>query len=124
MQQALEVRPRRDKERIMTMVLEGEIGLTEMADVSEMLFRLMVDDVKRIIIDMSGVTHFDYRGVKHLIRHADSFRMLSGDLKLAGLSPYLHAIFKSAGGVDAFDYFATSQDAKASYLRAVFVQGG
>lgn len=122
--EVVQQRPGRAKRRIMTMVLEGEIGLSEMADISEMIFRLSLEDVHQLILDLSGVTHFDFRGVKHLVRHADAFRMLSGDIKLAGLSPYLHAIFKSAGAVDAFDYYASPRDARTSFDRAVLVQGG
>ena len=101
--------------RVLTMVLDGEIGLTEVGDVSDMLFRLSLDGVARLVLDLSGVTHFDFRGVKHLVRHAESLRLLGGDLKLAGLSPYLFAIFRSAGAHDAFDYFAEAQAARAAF---------
>ncbi len=97
----------------MTMVLEGEINGLEMGDIAEMIFQLSADGVTQLVIDMSGVTHFDFRGVKPLMRRADVFRELGGDIKLAGLSPYVHAIFRSAGANDAFDYFATPEDAVA-----------
>ena len=100
---------------VLTMVLDGEIGLSEIGDVSDMLFHLTLDGVNRLVLDLSGVTHFDFRGVKHLMRHAESYRLLGGDLKLAGLSPYLFAIFRSAGAHDAFDYYAAAAAARAAF---------
>lgn len=102
----------------MTMVLEGEINGVEMGDIAEMIFQLSADGVTQLVMDMSGVTHFDFRGVKPLMRRADVFRELGGDIKLAGLSPYVHAIFRSAGANDAFDYFATAEDAVAFVTQA------
>lgn len=108
--------------RIMTMVLEGEIGLDEMDDVTAMLLRLSKGGVARVVIDFSEVAHFDYRGVRPLMRHAEVFREKGGDVRLAGLSPYLHAIFRSAGAHEAFDYFADVTDARRSFERAVLTQ--
>ena len=104
--------------RTMTMVLEGEINGVEMGDIAEMIFQLSADGVTQLVMDFSGVTHFDFRGVKPLMRRADVFRELGGDIKLAGLSPYVHAIFRSAGANDAFDYFATAEDAVAFVAQA------
>lgn len=110
-------RPMQGVGRVMTMVLEGEIDATEMNDIGEMLFRLSMDGVHRLVIDFAGVTHFDFRGVKPLLRRADVFRELGGDIKLAGLSPYVFAIFRSAGGHQAFDYFSSKAEALASFER-------
>jgi anti-anti-sigma factor len=109
--------------KVMRMVLEGELSREEMADIGDMLFRLTSSGVVNVVIDLSEVSHFDYRGVRPLMRHAEVFRELGGDLRLAGLSPYLFAIFRSAGANDAFDYFASVDDAVASFNRSIFVQG-
>lgn len=109
--------------RIMTMVLDGELDRAEAADVVQMLGRLAQDGVIEVVIDFSGVTHFDYRAVKPLVARAEAMRVLGGDLKLAGLSPYLHAIFRSAGAHDSFDYFAQATDAARSFERGVLLYG-
>jgi anti-anti-sigma factor len=103
------------------MVLEGEIGKDEVPDLGAMLFRIAARGVTRVVIDFAGVTHFDFRGVKPLLQRAELFREAGGDLKLSGLSPYLHAIFRSAGGAGAFDFFSTRRDAEAAFDRSVFV---
>ena len=108
-------------DRPMTMVLEGEIGKDELPDLGAMLFRIAARGVTKVVIDFTGVTHFDFRGVKPLIERAELFREAGGDLKLSGLSPYLHAIFRSGGGAGAFDLFASRRDAEAAFERGVFV---
>ncbi len=109
--------------KVMRMVLEGEISRDELADIGDMLFRLTTSGAVNVVIDFTEVTHFDYRGVKPLMRKAEVFRELGGDVRLSGLSSYLLAIFRSAGANDAFDYFASVEDAVASFNRAIFVQG-
>ncbi len=103
------------------MVLEGEIGRDELPDLGAMLFRIAARGVTRVVIDFAGVTHFDFRGVKPLVERAELFRRAGGDIKLSGLTPYLHAIFRSAGGSGAFDFFVDTRDAVQAFERAVFV---
>ncbi len=109
--------------RVMRVVLEGELGRDEHLDVSRLLFRLTQAHVHRVVLDLSAVTHFDYRGVRPLMRSAEVLRELGGDLVLCGLSPYLFAIFQSAGAAEAFDYHATQADAVASFERAGVAPG-
>jgi anti-anti-sigma regulatory factor len=112
---------RPSNDRPTTMVLEGEIGKDELPDLGAMLFRIAARGITRVVIDFQGVTHFDFRGVKPLLQRAELFREAGGDLKLSGLSAYLHQIFRSAVGDGAFDYFADRRDAEAAFERGVFV---
>ena len=109
--------------RVMTMVLEGELDRADVQQVVDMLGRLTEQSVTEVVIDLSEVTHFDYRGVRSLVRRAEVFRELGGDIKLAGLSPYLHAIFRSAGAHDSFDYFSQPAEAVRSFERGVLLYG-
>jgi anti-sigma B factor antagonist len=113
----------RKVEQPTTMVLEGEIGKDELPQLADMLFRLAHRGVTRIVIDFDGVTHFDFRGVKPLLQRADLFRQAGGDIKLSGLSPYLHAIFRSAGGSGAFDFFAAKTEAVTAFQRGASTGG-
>ncbi len=101
----------------MTLYLEGEIGQPEWADISAQLFRYANRRVRHVVIDFTDVSHLDYRVVRPLMARADSFRAVGGDVKLSGLSPYLAAIFRSAGAHEAFDTFASAAEATASFRR-------
>ena len=109
--------------RIMTMVLEGELDRADVQDITDMLARKTLEGVVEIVIDFEDVTHFDYRGVKPLVNRAEELRELGGDIKLSGMSPYLHAIFRSAGAHDSFDYFSQSEEAVRSFERGVLLYG-
>lgn len=109
--------------KAMTMVIDGEIGRDEMSEIGEMLITLSMDGVTDLVIDLKGVTHLDYRAVPALVRRAEVFREIGGDIKLANLSAYLFTIFQAAGAHDEFDYFADVSDAQRAFRDAVMVQG-
>ena len=56
--------------------------------------------------------------MRPLVARAEVFRRAGGDVKVCALSPYLHAIFRSAGAHEAFDYFAAAPEAQAAFERA------
>lgn len=100
------------KQRVVTCALEGEIGEKELVELGDQLFRYASQGAFGVVLDLSEVTHFDYRGVKPLLARAELFRKAGGDIKLCGLSPYLLAIFRSTGVHDRFDYFGSAAEAR------------
>jgi anti-sigma B factor antagonist len=115
MQESIREVEARAPSRTMTVVLEGEISHADWEDLADHLFRLAHRGITQVVIDFSGVSHLDYRAVKPLSARTEIFRKAGGDVRLAGLSPYLHAIFRSAGANDTFDYFADTLDAVKSF---------
>ncbi len=115
--------PSVDSGRVVTMVLEGEICEREHRQVLEMLFRTASRGVCRVVLDLTEVSHFDYRGVRPLMARAELFRSAGGDLKLCGLSPYLKAIFRSAGAHDAFEYYDEPHEARGAFEPAPAAHG-
>ena len=102
---------------VMTLYLEGEIAQKEWVEVTAQLNRYADRRVRHVVVDFTEVSHLDYRMVRPLIARKDSFRALGGDLKLSGLSPYLLAIFRSAGVYDAFVSYPSATEAVASYRK-------
>ena len=60
-----------------------------------------------LVLDLSDVSHLDYRGVPWLVSQAEEYRQRGGDVKLAGVSRYLLAILRAAGAHDAFEIYPT-----------------
>ncbi len=113
---AAEVVQRLDSERAVTVVyLDGELGLAELDEVGRELFRLVHSRRVRVVLDLSCVPHADYRGVRALVARAELFRRAGGDLKLSGLSPYLDAIVRAAGGHGKIERYATAADARDAF---------
>lgn len=102
-------------ERVVTLQLDGELGLPELAQIGDELFRLMHHGRRRLVLDFSSVAHLDYRGVRQLMARAELFRGAGGDLKVSALSPYLKAIFRAGGAHGSFELYATAEEAQAAF---------
>jgi anti-sigma B factor antagonist len=98
-------------ERAFTMMLEGELGKCELKELDTQIAELSVRGRRRIVLEFSDVTHFDYRAVPRLVARANHLRELGGDLKLCAMSPYLRTIFKAAGAHTAFEFYSQLEDA-------------
>ena len=94
---------------------EGEMGQMELAHLGEELFRLAHRGVNRVVVDLAGVDHVDYRGLKAMASRARLLRGAGGGIKLAGLTPYLAAIFRAAGVEDEFEMYRTAEEAKLAF---------
>lgn len=99
---------------------EGEMGDMELAHIGEELFRLNSHGYNRVVLDLTNVSHIDYRGLGHLSVQTRGLRAGGGDLKLTGLSNYLAAILRAAGYEDAFETYASIDDAKRAFLSSFF----
>jgi anti-sigma B factor antagonist len=102
-------------EEVLTMHVEGELDAQDMAEIGAELFRLAHRGYRRIVLDLGGVSHVDYRGVKPLAARAELYRRGGGDIKLCGVSAYLYDILRAAGVHEAFDVRGTAEDAKAAF---------
>ena len=105
------------RERVVTLVLDGELTQKELAQVGQELFRLAHRGHRKLVLDLTDVSHLDYRGVRPLAARAGVFRQAGGDIKLAGPSAYLKAIFRAAGAQDDFEVFETPEHARAAFER-------
>jgi len=107
--------PRR---RVITLCAEGELGEQQLVQIGEELFRLAHRGHYCVVLDLTDVSHLDYRGVRPLLSRAVLFRQAGGDIKLCGLSPYLRAIFRAAGARDDFEYFENAEKARLAFVRS------
>ena len=110
-------------DRVVTLALDGELGLSELSQVGDELFRSMHHGRKRIVLDLTHVSHIDYRGIRALVTRVDLFRRAGGDIKIAGASPYLRAIFRAGGAHAAFELHPTVPEARAAFDPPRFAVG-
>ncbi|HZN93625.1 MAG TPA: STAS domain-containing protein [Myxococcales bacterium] len=101
--------------QVLTMHIEGELDAEDMAEIGAELFRLAHRGYRRIVVDLGGVSHIDYRGLKPLAARAELYRRGGGDIKLCRVSAYLYAIFCTVGVHDSFDVHGTAEDASAAF---------
>jgi len=113
--QAFSVAPH--SERILTLTLRGEWTQADLLELTQDLSKLALRGLKAVVLDLSRVTHLDYRGVPSLVGQADHFRYRGGDIKLVGLSAYLHAILGAVGAQTSFQDYPDSDHARSSFGR-------
>jgi anti-sigma B factor antagonist len=106
------------RRRVITLSAEGELAEQSLVQLGEELYRLAHRGNFCVVLDLTEVSHLDYRGVRPLISRAELFRQSGGDIKLCGLSPYLTAIFRAAGARDAFHYFSNAEEARVAFARS------
>ncbi len=75
----------------------GEINEEEFADIEEKLKSALESGDLNIIIDLSRVTHMNYKIVGELIEYQKKFKEYHGDIKLVNVSPYLYNILRLYG---------------------------
>ena len=100
---------------VATLRCEGEMGTLELSALCEELFRLSHRGCRKVVIDLSLVDHVDYRGLRPLAARAKLLAAAGGGLKLAGLSPYLAAIFRAAGVDEELAMYRTAEEARLSF---------
>src|SRR5215211_5877443 len=113
----------RGPERMLTIVLEGELSLDELQRIGQGLVHLASRGLRSVVLDFSEVSHLDYRGLRPLLTGADVLRRAGGEIKVSGLNGYLMYIFRAAGVHDAFEFFADPQNARASFGEAAKLAG-
>jgi anti-anti-sigma factor len=72
----------------------------------------------RIVLDLTGVEHLDYRGLPSFGRIAARLRAEGGDLRIAGASTYLKTILRFVGLEAELRLFPTAGEAVASFSLA------
>ncbi|HEY0839390.1 MAG TPA: STAS domain-containing protein [Vulgatibacter sp.] len=93
-------------------------GALEDADVQGLcdeLVGLACTGRHNLVLDLSAVTHIDYRGFGRLVACAKFLRASGGELKLCGLSDYHRVLFRASGHYGAFEYFETAEAAAADF---------
>ncbi|HEY8207401.1 MAG TPA: anti-sigma factor antagonist [Myxococcaceae bacterium] len=101
--------------QVLTMTIEGELDAEDMTEIGAELFRLAHRGYRRIVLDLGGVSHIHYRGLRPLAARAELYRRGGGDIKLCGVSAYLFDILRAAGLHEKFDVRATAEDARAAF---------
>lgn len=100
-----------------TLNLEGELRERELFELGEKLVRMLYLGVRRVVVDLSEVTHLNFRGVRPLVQKVMQFREAGGEVKLCSVSPYLQAILRASGAANMFECHPDEPRARASFAR-------
>ena len=83
--------------------MAGSVAAIDLSKLHGHLVELLRARRKRIVLDFQAVEHVSYRDVSHLAREFELVRSHNGNMKVAGLSPYIRNILVFAGLSDFLD---------------------
>ncbi len=83
--------------------MAGSVAAIDLSKLHSHLVELLRARRKAIVLDFRAVEHVSYRDASHLAREFELVRSYNGDMKVAGLSPYIRNILVFAGLSDFLD---------------------
>ena len=101
---------------VAVLTLRGEILDAE----DDMTFQqkigsLLVDGVRKVIVDMGKVNRINSRGLSSLITAVKTMQKSEGDIRIAGLGKHINDIFVETRLIRSFPTYETVGRAMASY---------
>lgn len=87
--------------------MDGSMGASDFGALHRHLVDLLRGRRRRILLDFRGVDHVSYRDASLLAREFDLVRSYDGDLKVAGMSPYVRNILVFAGLASFLDMYTS-----------------
>ena len=93
----------------------GDIDLREMIRIKEVIGSLIDREQTKVVLNLKAVDHINYLSIGVLLERLKILRNLNGDLKLAGMSPYVRDIFRVVGMDRYFEDYASLEDAIESF---------
>lgn len=85
------------------LAMAGSMSARDFGELHHQLVGLLQNRRKRIVLDFGGVEHVRYRDASSLAREFELVRSHNGDLRVAGLSPYVRDILVLAGLSDVLE---------------------
>jgi len=95
--------------------INGDIDLREMIRIKDVIGSLIEKERLKVVLNLRGVDHINYLSIGVLLERLKILRNLNGDLKLAGMSPYVRDIFRVVGMDQFFEEYVTLEDAIESF---------
>lgn len=93
----------------------GDIDFREMIRIKDVIGSLIDKERTKVILNLKAVDHINYLSIGLLVERLRLLRNLNGDLKLAGMSPYVRDIFKVVGMDQFFEEYTSLEDAIESF---------
>ncbi len=101
----LTIEARRESDEAGVLTLSGEVDVSNVAEVREAALKLVSDDTKRLIVDLSGVTYIDSSGLGMLVGVLKRLRESGGGLAIAGATARVRRLFEITGLEQIFSLY-------------------
>jgi anti-sigma B factor antagonist len=95
--------------------ISGDIDFREMIRIKDVIGSLIDREQTKVVLNLRSVDHINYLSIGVLLERLRVLRNLNGDLKLAGMTPYVRDIFRVVGMDRFFEEYMTLEDAIGSF---------
>ena len=98
---------------ILVMRVSGELGLNNVRQFDSVLNLVLREDIGKMVLDLSHLSHIDYKLVPHILDRIIEIQCHGSELKLAGLNRYVADILKVMGFEE--ELYPSVEDAVISF---------
>ncbi len=102
-------------ETITVLRLSGDIGVSDMEALLRKMTDLVLGNKNKAVLNFRQVKHISLNAISKLAERNQRFRALGGEVKLAGLTPYVANLFKLVGAYSGFDVVLDEEEAVARF---------
>ena len=97
------------------MEVEGEFADQVAEEFVKLIDGMFERNRFHVVLDMTKAKWTSLKALKYLVRYVKKFREKDGDIKLAGINPYLSNLLNLTGTTVLFDVYRTVEMAVAVY---------
>ena len=105
----------RENNEAIVVEVDGEFAERSLEEFNGVISTLIKDGNVRVILNLKRSHRTSLKALKWLVGNEKKLRAQNGDLKLAGLNPYMSNLLEVTGTKHVFDVYSTVEDALASY---------
>ena len=87
----------RHVDNVMIVDVSGELALRNVRQLDQVIDSALDCDHGKLILDLSNLSHLDYKLVPHLVDRVVEVQCSGGDLKIASVNRYVDDILKVMG---------------------------
>ena len=100
---------------IVVVQCRGRIVFGEEADELRRVVLGLLNETKRIVLNLAAITHIDSSGLDTLVASFISARNRRAEIKFAALSPAVHRVLTSTNVDRLFELYDSTEDAVKSF---------
>ena len=105
----------RENNEAVVVEVDGEFAERVVEEFNGVISCLLRDGNVHVVLNLRRSRGANLKALKWLVGSEKKLRERNGDLKLAGVNPYMSNLLQLTGTMHMFDVYSTVEDALASY---------
>ena len=103
----------KQRDSVLVMNVDGELERNNFRQFDSLLDQALQNKSERVVLDLSGLSHIDYKLVPRLVERVNQIEEQGGEVKWAGGNDYISNIFKFMGFEE--EVYPSVEDAVISF---------